>query len=60
MGSYFSLESWAARLGYIVERISSGWVWHLENGPVSKECHSPREVVDSILAEIASEYKGGD
>jgi hypothetical protein len=58
MGSYRTLESWASRLGYIVERTESGWVWHRENGPASMEVSSAREVIDAILGEIGAEYEG--
>jgi hypothetical protein len=60
MGPYRTLESWASRLGYIVERTDSGWVWHRENGPASREVSSEREVIDAILGEIRSEYEGAE
>jgi hypothetical protein len=60
MGPYRTLESWASRLGYIVERTGSGWVWHRENGPVSREVSSASEVVDAILREVRAEYEGGE
>lgn len=60
MGPYRTLESWASRLGYIVERTDSGWVWHRENGPISKEVSSVGEVMDAILGEIRSEYEGAE
>jgi hypothetical protein len=60
MGPYRTLESWASRLGYIVERTDSGWVWHRENGPVSEEVSSAGEVMDAILGEIRAEYEGGE
>jgi hypothetical protein len=60
MGPYRTLESWASRLGYIVERTDSGWVWHRENGSVSKEVSTANEVIDAILGEIRSEYEGAE
>lgn len=59
MGPYRNLESWASRLGYIVERTESGWIWHRENDPF-RHLPTAMEVVDAILSEIKSEYKGVD
>ena len=59
MGPYRTLESWASRLGYIVEKTESGWVWHRENGPL-QELSTSKEVVDAILSVLRSEYEGDE
>lgn len=59
MGPYRTLESWASRLGYIVERTETGWVWHRENGPL-RELPTARDVVEAILSVLRSEYEGGE
>lgn len=59
MGPYRTLESWASRLGYIVERTETGWVWHRENGPIH-ELSVAKEVVEAILSALRSEYEGDE
>lgn len=58
MANYLSLESWASRLGYIVERTDCGWAWHAFDEPATETCAGAREVVEKILDRIRSEYGG--
>lgn len=58
MGNYATIESWASRLGYIVEHTPCGYVWHRENEGVRGTVASPREVVEAILEDLRSEYGG--
>lgn len=58
MSKYFTIESWASRLGYIVERTDGGYLWHLENEPSVGELPTAGEVVEAILDRIRSEYGG--
>lgn len=57
MSPYRTLESWASRLGYIVERTENGWLWHRENDPM-QELPTSKEVVEAILLALKSEYGG--
>lgn len=58
MATYNSLESWASRLGYIVERTDCGWAWHAFDEPATETCGGAHEVVEKILDSIRSEYGG--
>lgn len=58
LGKYNSLESWASRLGYVVEKTESGYLWHSFDEPGQKACDSPSGVVEAILGMIRSEYEG--
>lgn len=59
MEPYRTLESWASRLGYVVEKTESGWVWHRENGPL-QELPNAIDVVEAILSALRLEYEGGE
>lgn len=58
MGKYATVESWAARLGYVVERTPCGYVWHRENEQARGTLGSPMQVVEAILEDLRSEYGG--
>lgn len=58
MPKYFTIESWASRLGYIVDPHAEGYVWHRENEPASPPAKTAREVMDAILEHLRSEYGG--
>lgn len=60
MAKYSTVESWASRLGYVVEPSAGGFVWHRENEPARGVLGSPSEVVDAILADLRSEYGGAE
>lgn len=57
MDSYQTLESWASRLGYIVERTENGWLCYRENDPI-QEFSTAKEVIEAILLSIRLEYGG--
>lgn len=59
MASYSTIESWASRLGYIVERTEDGYLWHLENEPSLGTLPTASDVVEAVLARIREEYEGG-
>lgn len=58
MSKYPTIESWASRLGYIVERTACGWAWHAFDEPAVETCASANEVVELILDRIRGEYGG--
>lgn len=58
MSKYFTIESWASRLGYIVDRHKDGYVWHRENEPASPPVATALDVLEAILEDIRSEYGG--
>jgi len=60
MRKYQTIESWASSLGYIVERTSEGFVWHLEEEPPVNKCATVAEVLEAILGRIRSAYEGGE
>jgi hypothetical protein len=45
-------------LGYVVEPVLGGYVWHRENESIRSVLESPKEVVEAILADLRSEYGG--
>lgn len=47
-----SLESWAAKIGYVVESHNSCFYVHKEFEVSSFKCHSPADVVDFILGDL--------
>lgn len=53
-----TIESWASRLGYVVETASGGYVWHRENERPRGPLETPLQVVDAILADLRAEYGG--
>lgn len=60
MAKYGTIESWASRLGYVVEQTPCGYVWHRENEGVRGTLQTPEEVLDAILGDLRSEYGGGE
>lgn len=60
MASYNSIESWASRLGYVVERCEGGYVWHPAHEQAVNFCATSREAMEKILEAIKGEYKGGE
>lgn len=58
--SYSNIESWASRIGYVVERSEDGkYTWHKENTLEFHDCFSVEDVIEQILVEIKSSYFGG-
>lgn len=57
---FATIESWASRFGYVVERTEGGYVWHLENDPQVRFAATAREVLDAILGALRDEYEGGE
>jgi hypothetical protein len=60
MGGYASIESWASRLGYVVEESDGGYIWHPSDDLVPRRCQTAREAMEEILGCIRSEYKGAE
>ena len=60
MSKYSSIESWASRLGYVVEQTSCGYVWHRENEKARGTLATAEEVMEAILGDLRSEYGGGE
>jgi hypothetical protein len=58
LGKYNSVESWASRLGYIVEKTEVGYVWHAFDEQTQHVCDTAAKVVDEILVRIRGEYEG--
>lgn len=58
LSKYPTIESWASRLGYVVDANSEGYAWHRENEPIRGKLKSPAEVVEAILEDLRSEYGG--
>lgn len=52
MKKFYTIESWASGIGYVVERTESGFVWYKENDARFRKCSSVSEVLDEILSEI--------
>lgn len=58
--NFRNIESWASRIGYIVEESEQGrYVWYRENNLEFHNCVSVEDVIDQILAEIKASYVGG-
>ena len=56
---YINIESWASRIGYIVEKSEDGrYAWHREGALEFHDCFSVEDVIEQILAEIKSSYIG--
>ncbi len=55
---YKNIESWASRIGYVVEGEDGDYIWHKENSISHKRCSTIGEVIDQILEEIRSSYQG--
>lgn len=60
MAPYNSIESWASRLGYVVERCEGGYVWHPSDDHSVRFCTTSREVVEKILESLRGEYGGSE
>ena len=58
MDKYTTIESWASRLGHIVEKTERGYLWHAPDEPASEVCGSCSQVIDRILERLRGEYKG--
>jgi hypothetical protein len=46
MGGYASIESWASRLGYVVEESDGGYIWHPSDDLVPRRCQTAREAME--------------
>lgn len=56
-----SIEGWASRLGYVVEKNESGgYVWFKESEIKFTNCETIEELIDQILAEIKISFKRND
>lgn len=60
MAKYSTIESWASRLGYVVERTSCGYVWHRENERANGTLATVEDVIEAILGDLKAEYGGGE
>jgi hypothetical protein len=60
MKKFYTIESWASSLGYIVERTESGFVWYKEHAMQFKKCSSVSEVLNEILLEIRESCEVGE
>lgn len=67
MSEYLTIESWASRLGYIVEKTRDGYlveksyegyVLHKQSRISWFSVETASQVVDSILADIKTQYEG--
>lgn len=58
MSGFRSIEGWASRLGYVVEKNESGgYVWFKENEIKFKNCDTLEELMDQILLEIKISFR---
>lgn len=55
---YITIESWASRLGYVVEMTERGYVWHHEDEFPRPPLQTVDEVIEAILQRLREEYKG--
>ena len=58
MGNYATVESWASRLGFVVESHHDGYMWHAFDESNQNFCLNAGEVVDRILQRIREEWGG--
>lgn len=58
MKSFYTIESWASSVGYLVEKNESKYIWFKEEKIEFHECSSIDEVMDQILSEIKKSYIG--
>lgn len=62
MKVFNTIESWASNLGYIVEQTRENdnivFVWHEEQKGPFKKAYSIEQVMNDILSEIKSAYRG--
>lgn len=60
MKKFFTIESWASNVGYVVERDdqSTKYVWYKERQQEFRTCHTVGEVIEAILDEIRLSYEG--
>jgi hypothetical protein len=52
---FHTVESWASRLGYVIEKAEDGsskCVWHKEVNLKFNHCNSVEEAVDQIIEDI--------
>lgn len=59
MAKYTTVETWASRLGFIVERSNDGYVWHSSDDSSLNFCDNAGEVVEKIIQRIREEWGGG-
>jgi len=55
---FLTIESWSARLGYIVEKYKEKYVVCEAIGNKIGEFKNKKEVINIILEKLRSEYKG--
>lgn len=64
MEVFYTIESWASNLGYIVEvninQDEESFVWYKENTLKFSRAKTRQEVIEKILEEIKSSYEEGE
>ncbi len=58
MKIFKTIESWASNLGYVVEKKEYNYEWFKENEFRTNTAKTTQEVIDGIIFEIVSSYKG--
>lgn len=59
--TFHTVESWASRLGYVVEKSESNpdsIIWYKEYSLRSQKCKTTSEVVEQIIEDIRKSYVG--
>lgn len=58
---FHTIESWASRLGYVVEKSESNpdvFIWYKEYSLRSQKCNSQSEIIEQIIEDIKKSYVG--
>lgn len=58
MSKYTTVESWASRLGFTVEKSHDGYIWHSSDESALNHCQTAGEVVEKILQRIRDDWGG--
>lgn len=62
MIKFYSIESWASNLGYVVQKedsvVGDKYFWHKERDTEFRSCHAVGELIEAILDEIRRSYEG--
>jgi hypothetical protein len=58
MAKYNTVESWASRLGFVVEKAQDGYIWHASDETALNFCPSAEEVVEKVLRRIREDWGG--
>ena len=60
MKKFNNIESWASSVGYIVEKVSDGYVWYPSDQQEYKNCATISDVIEDILSEVRLSYIEGE